>query len=184
MELFRSLRIREGNRRLRKRAGKLKRRRNFINIDDARSIGILWDIINPDDLMPISDFILKMGERGIRVDVLAFFSGKVLPDRLTAIRYLTCLRREDYSFVYLPKTAEAEKFIMSDYDILIEISYRDFLPIRYVSSLSRATMKIAPETTGSLSGDNHELLIQTGREQNVREYLNQVVVYLEMIRNR
>ncbi|MBM3419684.1 MAG: hypothetical protein FJY11_00965 [Bacteroidetes bacterium] len=184
MELFRSLRIKAGSRALRKRAGKLSRKRGFVNLEEVKSVGLLWDISNPDDLTPISDFILQMGERGVKVDVLAFFSGKVLPDKLTAIRYLNCLRREDYSLMYIPKSPEAEKFIQNRFDIVIEICFRDFLPLRYVSTLSVATMKIAPGFRGHNSSGNHELIIETGLNHNVREFLNQVVVYLEMIKTR
>lgn len=184
MELFRSLRIEAGYGRLRRRASKANRKRGFVNLDDARSVGILWDVTNPDDLPEVSDFILNMAGRGIRADVLAFYSGKVLPDKLTAIRYLTCLKREDYSFLYLPKSDESEKFIRTNFDIMIEICFRDFLPLAYVATLSSATMKIAPGFGSRAVQGNYELLIETGTNHNVREYLEQVLVYLAMIRNR
>ena len=130
MELFRSLRIRAGSNILRKKSLKVKRKRDFVNLKKAARIGIVWDIIKNDDLAAISDFILKMNERGIKVDIIGFFHGKQLPDNLTALRYITCLKREDLSFLYRPKTVEADRFINSAFDILIEISFRDCLPVR------------------------------------------------------
>ncbi len=181
MEMFRKLRLAEGNRRLIKRVSKVKRNRRFINISEAKTIGILWDVENVDDLSAISDFILQMSERGIKTEVLAFYGGKELPDKLTALRYLNCLKREDYSFFYIPETREAEPFIRPGFDILIEISFRDVFPLRYVSSLSESRFKIGAGFNGDEIRKHDDMLIVAGRNRNVREYLKQVVVYLEMI---
>jgi hypothetical protein len=181
MELIRKLRIIEGNRRLRKRALKLKRIRRFINISDAKTIGILWDIENVDDLSPISDFMLQMSERGIKTEILGFYGRKELPDKLTALRYLNCLKHEDYSFLYIPRTKESEQFIQPGFDIMIEICFRDVFPLRYVSTLSESKFKIGPGFNGDEIRKHNDMLIEVGRDRNVREYLKQVVVYLEMI---
>ena len=93
MEMFRRLRLFEGNRRLARRASKLQRKRRFINIAEAKTIGILWDVANADDLSHISDFILRMSEKGIKTEVLGFSEGKELPDKLTALRYINCLKQ-------------------------------------------------------------------------------------------
>lgn len=182
MELFKSARIRAGNRILAKRSQKVRRHRGFVSITETKSVGVLWDISNPDDLVPISDFILEMGERGIKVDVIGFFSGKVLPDRLTAIRYLECLKREDYSFLYRPKSPAASRFIDFQYDIIVEICFRDNYPLRYISTLSVARMKVGPAYSDVEQRKHIDLLIETGKNKNVRDYLRQVVIYLEMIK--
>lgn len=181
MELFRRLRLFEGNRRLKKRASKLQRKRRFINISEAKTIGILWDIENVDDLSPVSDFMLQMTEKGIKNEILGFFRGKELPDKLTALRYLNCLKDEDYSYLYIPKTKEAETFIKPGFDILIEICFRDVFPLRYVSALSESKFKIGPGFNGDEIRKHNDMLIETGKDRNVREYLKQVMIYLEMI---
>ncbi len=141
MELFKSLRIRAGFNALKKRAIKVKRNRGFVNLNTAVTIGIVWDIEREDDLLPISDFILQMNERGIRVEVIAVFQGKQLPDKLTALRYIQCLKREDLSYFYLPKTPDSAKFISTAFDILIEITSRNFLPVRYITVLKSCTLQ-------------------------------------------
>lgn len=183
MELFRSLRIRAGSNILRKKSLKVKRKRDFVNLKKAARIGIVWDIIKNDDLAAISDFILKMNERGIKVDIIGFFHGKQLPDNLTALRYITCLKREDLSFLYRPKTVEADRFINSAFDILIEISFRDCLPVRYLSTLTPARCRVCCDTGDDQNRNFADIMISTGKNRDVREYLNQVVTYLEIINN-
>ncbi|MDX9928550.1 MAG: hypothetical protein RBS37_01725 [Bacteroidales bacterium] len=181
MELFKTARIRAGNRKLARMALRTNRSRAFLNLAEVKSIAILWDISNADDLAPISDFILQMSERGIKVDILGFFQGKTLPDKLTAIRYLECLKREDYSFFFRPKPAVANRFMEAGYEVLIEICFRDNFPLRYVSTLSAARMKIGPAFKDDKTRSHIDMLIDTGIESNVKEYLRQVIIYLEMI---
>lgn len=181
MELFRSLRIKAGTTILRKKSLKVKRKREFVNIKKAGTIGIVWDIVRNEDVAPISDFILKMSERGIKVDVIAIFHGKMLPDNLTALRYINCLKREDLSFIYRPKTIEAENFINSAFDILIEVSFRYSLPVRYISSMTPARCRVCCDTGDNQNRSFADIMISMGKSRDVREYLNQVVTYLEII---
>lgn len=181
MELFRNARILAGNYMLAKKALKMTRARKFLNISEVRHLGIAWDITDPDDLPAISDFILRMSEKGIKVDVLGFFNGKELPDRLTAIRYLTCLKREDFSFWYTPISPEANSFLEKKFDILVEICFNDSLPLRYISTLSVATLKVGPGFNGDKLRKHIDILIEGGKRPDVREYLKQAVIYLEMI---
>jgi hypothetical protein len=184
MELFKSLRIIMGNNSLNKRALKVRRNREFINLNNAGKIGVVWDIVRQEDLTPISDFILLMNERGIKVEVIGIFQNKQLPDKLTALRYITCLKKEDLSFSFLPKAAESEKFIKTTYDLLIEISFRDTLPVRFISTLTPARCRISTETGRGFNRDYADMLISTGQNSDVREYLKQVVSYLEIINGK
>lgn len=184
MELFRSLRISVGFNSLKKRAIRVRRNRGFVNLSTAQTIGIVWDITNEDDLPPISDFILMMNERGIRVDVIAIFQGKILPDKLTALRYITCLKREDLSYFYIPNTPETEKFIKTPFDILIEITSRNCLPIRYITSLNTARCKVSSKAGDSADRDYADIIIAVGKGVDTKEYLKQIVVYLELINRK
>lgn len=184
MELFRSLRISAGYNVLKKRAIKVRRNRDFVNLSTAQTIGIVWDITNEDDLPPISDFILQMNERGIKVEVIAIFQGKLLPDKLTALRYITCLKREDLSYFYLPKTPESEKFIKAPFDLLIEITSRNFLPIRYITSLNPARCKVSSISGNTADRDYADIIIDGGKGIETKEYLKQVVAYLELINRK
>jgi len=181
MELFRSLRLRAGTKSLKKRAYKVKRKSCFLNLNLVTTIGIVWDITSQEDLSPISDFILKMNERGIKVEVIAVYQGNLLPDKLTALRYITCLKKEDLSYLYLPKSIETEKFIKTQFDILIEITSRDFLPVKYISVLTPARCKISKSTDEDYERGYADILISIGKNVDTREYLKQVVIYLELI---
>ena len=68
--------------------------------------------------------------------------GKELPNQYTALRYFTCLRKKEISILYIPSSVEADTFINTKFDILIDINFEKIFPLVYVSSLSRASFKV------------------------------------------
>jgi len=180
MEMFKDFRLNRGKTILRKKMARMKRTRFKGNINNAKSIGLVWDATDPEGLSAVSQFHQKMAERNIEVEILGFYPGKDLPDKLTAIRYLTCLKKEDINIVYRPVASEAESFMNTRFDILIEINFRDLFPLRYISNLSLAGLKVGIFDN---MGDNSpfDLMMECNRSTEIGNYLAQVVHYLELI---
>jgi hypothetical protein len=180
MELFRNFRLARGKSALRKRISKLKRIKFKGNIGTAKKIGIVWDAANPSDFSVIAQFHQRMFEKNIDVSVIAYYPGKELPDKLTAIRYLTCLKPQDISITFRPVAAEASSFINIRFDILIDANFRSIFPLQYISSLSLAGFKVGIFDHG-YEHSPFDMMIETGRNFDLGNYLNQTVHYLEMI---
>jgi hypothetical protein len=180
MEMFRNFRLNRGKANLRKKMGRMKRTRFKGSIGNAKTMGLVWDATDPDELPVLSQFHQKMAERNIDVKILGYYPGKNLPDKLTAIRYLICLKKEDISITYRPVSKETEAFINTGFDILIDINFKDLFPLKYISSLSRAGFKVGIFDEG---GDHSpfDLMMEFNRTTDINTYLMQVTYYLEMI---
>ena len=111
---------------------------------------------------------------------MGYFPGKVLPDKLTAIRYLTCLKKNDINFTYRPVTREANAFINTRFDILIDINFKDLFPLRYISCLSLAGFKVGVFDAGN-ENTSYDLMMEFNKSIDINSYLTQVIFYLEMI---
>jgi hypothetical protein len=180
MEMFRNIRLKRGETILRKKMDKVKRRRFRGNISNAKTIGLVWDATNTNDFTTLSQFHQKMAERNIDLKILGYFPGKNLPDKLTAIRYLTCLKKEDINLTYRPVSQEANTFINSPFDILIDINFNDLFPLRYISYLSSAGFKVGIFGNGS-ENSPYDLMMEFNKSIDINTYLTQVIYYLEMI---
>jgi hypothetical protein len=180
MEMFRNIRLNRGKTILRKKMGRMKRTRFKGNITNAKTIGMVWDASNPEDLTYLSQFYQKMAEKNIEVKIIGYYPGKDLPDRLTAIRYLTCLKKEDINITYRPVSDEANSFIMTRFDILIDINFKDIFPLRYISYLSMAGLKVGIFDNRSANSP-FDLMMEFNKTTDINSYLTQVVHYLEMI---
>ncbi len=180
MKLFRKLRLKAGSRSLRKKIEKTTRNVSYSNIDSVQSIGLVWDASDPKAFKSISGFHTKMGQRGINVKVIGFYDQTELPCEFTAIQYFTCLKKGDLNFFFKPSIPESEAFINEKFDVLIDINFSNVFPLRYITSMSRGSLKV-----GLLSEDSpvpFDLMIDQ-REPAIDDYLEQVLRYLEMINN-
>jgi|GEM_PF-180425 len=182
MELFREFRLKMGNSSLEKRIVKARRKVSYTGINSIRTIGMVWDASRTEEFSILSRFHLQMQEKGISVTLIGYYPGKELPDQYTALKYFTCLRRKELNAVYLPVSVEADKFITTKFDILIDINFNRELPLIYISSLSAASFKVGLFEKES---DNRffDLMMELKKPVNVDDYLRNVIHYLEMIRS-
>jgi hypothetical protein len=180
MELFREIRQKIGNSILLKKTGKVNRKVFYSNISRIKNIGIIWDASKPEDFVNLSEFHQNMNERNINVTILGYYPGKELPDKYTALRYLSCIRRKEISFFYIPMSAEADSFTNTMFDILIDVNFEKSFPLSYISALSKASFKVGlfDQETNS---NTFDLMIELKKPVAVKDYLTHVVHYLEMI---
>jgi len=180
MELFREIRLKIGHSILSKKTGKVKRKVYYSNISRIKNIGIIWDASKTEDFLSLSEFHQSMNERNINVTILGYYPGKELPDKYTALRYLSCIRRKEISFFYIPLSEEADSFSNKMFDILIDINFEKLFPLSYISALSKASFKVGlfdPVT----NSNTFDLMIELKKPVAVKDYLTNVVHYLEMI---
>lgn len=186
MELFKNIRLKIGNAILKKKMARTKRNVYYSSFSMVKSIGIVWDASNPNELSYLTRFRQKMHVRNIEVKILGYFPGKNLPDQYSTIRYLTCIMKKEINFFYHPVSSETNIFISNRFDILIDINFRKLLPLKYISSLSNAAFKVGlfefEFESESESGETpFDLMMEIKKPVDVENYLIQVIAYLEMI---
>lgn len=180
MEMFKNIRLNRGKSILKNKMARIKRKRFKGNISSAKTMGLLWDTSNPDDLSILSQFHQKMAERKIDVKILGYFPGNNLPNKLTAIRFLTCLKKEDINITYRPVSQEAHEFINTPFDLLIDINFKNIFPLRYISCLSSAGFKVGIFDNGN-ENNPYDLMMEFNKTTDINTYLTEVIYYLEMI---
>ncbi len=180
MGFFTETRLHFGNSILTKKTSRFNRKPYYRNFTNVRNIGIVWDALKPEEFTILSRFYQKMHEREIDVTIIGYYPGKELPDQYTAIRYLTCIRKNEINFFYIPISAEADKFINTRFDILIDINFEKLFPLTCISVLSKARFKVGLMDPKN-NGDTFDLMMELKKPVKVEEYLTQVIHYLEMI---
>jgi hypothetical protein len=180
MELLENIRLKIGNIILKNKLAHSKRKVRYSNMNQVKNIGIVWDASKTEEFASLSKFYQKMHESNIDVKILGYFSGKNLPNQYTAIRFLTCIRKNELNTFYYPVSSETSTFINNHFDILIDINFNKLLPLQYISSLSNAGFKVGlfePENGNT----PFDLMMEIKGPVNVENYLIQVMHYLEMI---
>ncbi len=183
MELFKNLRLKIGKLILSKNVARKKREVYYSNFKNVRNIGIVWDASRPAEFTSLNRFHQKMQDIKIDVTILGYFPGKNLPDQYTAIRYLRCIKKDELNSFYHPDSVEARSFINNQFDILIDINFENLVPLLYVTSLSRARLKVGL-FHNSATESPFDLMMEIKNPVEIDTYLIQVIQYLEMIEDK
>lgn len=183
MELFGEFRQKVGVYILDRKGSRSKRKVQYSNIESIKKIGIVWDATNNHEFSILSKFYQKMNDKNIKVKILGFYPGKELPDNITAIKYLSCIRKPELDFFYKPIfSVEAATFIKTRFDVLIDINFDKKFPLYYVSTLSTANFKVGLWDS-RIRNPIFDLMIEIQRPVNIDDYLAHVMHYLEMIKS-
>ena len=183
MELFKNIRLKIGKLILSKNVARKKREVYYSNFKNVRNIGIVWDASRPAEFTSLNRFHQKMQDIKIDVTILGYFPGKNLPDQYTAIRYLRCIKKDELNSFYHPDSAEARSFINNQFDILIDINFENLVPLLYVTSLSRARLKVGLFDNNTTESP-FDLMMEIKNPVDIDTYLIQVIQYLEMIKDK
>jgi len=180
MELFKNIRLKIGKALLRRKLSGTKRKVYYSNISMVKSIGIIWDASRPEEFPFLSGFYQKMHERKINVKILGYFPGKELPDQYTAIRYLTCIKKSELNLFYHPVSPEISTYLENRFEILIDINFNNLFPLQYISTLSNSGFKVGLFESETIDTP-FDLMMEIKTPVDIESYLNQIILYLEMI---
>jgi len=180
MELLENVRLKIGDVILSKKRERMKRKVAFSNISHIKNIGIVWDASKTEEFTSLTKFHQKMHERHIDVKIFGFYPGKELPAQYTAIRYLSCLRKNEMNLLYHPVSSYADTFISKHFDVLIDINFKKLFPLKYISCLSVAGLKVGLRDT-EINNSPFDLMMEIKKPVDIENYLDQVIFYLEMI---
>lgn len=180
MEFFKKIRLKIGDGMLRNKLAKTERKPHYSNLRQVRNIGLVWDASKTEEFNFLSKFYLRMAEAKTDVKILGYYPGKTLPDQLTAVRYLTIIRKDELNVFYHPVSAETNSFINNNFDVLIDLNFKRLLPLQYITSLSNAGLKVGLFESESMYSP-YDLMMEIKNPVGVEDYLNHVIHYLEMI---
>ena len=180
MELFEKIRVKIGDIVLKNKIAGSKRKPHFLNIDQVRNIGIVWDASKTEDFAYLSRFCQKMHEKQTDVKIMGYFPGKSLPNQYTAIRFLSVIKKEELNVFYHPISPETNAFINNRFDILIDLNFKKLLPLQYITSLSNAGLKVGLFESGT-ENSPFDLMMELKSPVNIEHYLEQVMHYLSIM---
>ncbi len=160
-----------------KRVGKVK------NLDDALSIGILYEVDKSDTYHLVRKYVRHLKEQeGIKkIMALGFIDEKDLPSDYQSKLEFDFFTRKDLSKFYKPGGITVKNFSGEDYDILIDLTHETIIPLRYILNWSRAKFKV-----GFYSKENEpffDLMIKM-EKFNMVDFIDQVNHYLKIINTK
>jgi len=137
-----------------------------MNLDHARTVGIVW---NETDRAAYEMLKKYLDDRNKKSGEICFSIGQGEAN----------FSDKDFSFFGTPKNPAVVEFINERYDLLLDISLGDSLPVQIVRALSMASFK----TGWSLAEPNYfDFSIDVSRRRDAYYLAEQLIHYLNEIK--
>jgi hypothetical protein len=166
----------------RKEAIKLIRDKRFVNLEDAKTVGILYTIYNEYSYNKVCEFVKYLQDRRKNVKVVGLANRKLVPHYCIPKLSWDLLTKDDINWYYKPKRPFVADFIKEPYDMLIDLSLEDQYPLQYIAGLSKAKFKVG--RAGEENTEYYDMMIETNEKTTIDEFIKHIMHYLTVINNK
>ena len=175
MQLIEQIRIRFHQKNLEKDLPKQQPKRASMYLDNAASVGILFDGTEPEEREAVLNYAEQLRKQGKKVKVLAFFNNKLKGEQFA----YPAFNRLQMDWTLRPNSREAVEFKEQAFDLLLNLTKKTVLPLDYLAALSKAKFRVGPFTEKTYC---YDLMIDTSGKMDLKAFLQQVVFYMKKLR--
>jgi hypothetical protein len=155
------------------------RERRIVNLRDARRVGVLYILDDIPDYDTVCEFVSMLQHQHKEVKALGFVKNKNLVSRFLPKLSYDFFSRKDVNWFHIPVHPKVKDFIQQPFDILVDLSLKEVLPLKYIAGHSVAHCRV-----GRFTEENaccYDLMINAGPGMTVKEFIKQIVHYLSVI---
>jgi len=159
----------------------ISRQQKQINLESARTIAILYHMIDEETYRMAETIVSRLNELKLKVRVVCYTDLKDTPYFFIPKISQDIITSKDVNFRFQPQKAFVKEFTNTEFDILIDLSLTDQLPLLYCAALSVAGLKV-----GRFQEDHqlfYDLMIHATPEETIDSFATQVIHYLSRINN-
>jgi len=159
----------------------MNRKQKQINLDSARTVALLYYLSDEAMYKTMESILSRLNDLNLKVRVVAYTDQKFYPHYFIPKISQDIITGKEVNWRYQPQKPFFEEFINTEYDILIDLSLDDHLPLLYCAALSKSGLKV-----GRFQEDHQEfydLMIHAGPDETVDSFATQVIHYLSRINN-
>ncbi len=157
------------------------RKQKQINLDNARTVALLYYLPDETTYKLVETILARFSDMNLKVSVVCYTDLKVSPHYFIPKISQDIITAKNVNWRFQPQNAFVKEFINIDYDILIDLSLAEYLPLLYCSALSKAGLKV-----GRYQEEHelfYDLMIHAGPDETIDSFVTQVIHYLSRINN-
>jgi hypothetical protein len=159
-----------------KQKGSNRPPRKITNLNDARSIGIIYDSTNPDHDITITKFAEMLRNKGKTVEIMAYVNDKKIDHKGD----IALFNPKAVNWYGVPLDPRIAPFCNKPFDLLICAILQESKPLEYIAYLSKAKYRVGPFDEKKTYC--YDLMIEMGNKTDPNYLLKQMVHFLENIR--
>lgn len=146
----------------------------------AKNIGILFSAYTDDDIDTALQYINELKKIGKEVEYIGYIAIKdYKKKRKSQVIEANYIFESDFDFFHRPKRNLIEKFYKTDFDVLISLNYTNAFSINYISSLSRAKMRVGKFNVNNVNA--YDFMIDD-KGESMTSFIEQLNHYLQILK--
>lgn len=163
------------------RSSRVERKPVVKNLATSVKVGIIYFAADEATHDQVRNYVKQIKqELGItRIMALAYCDEKVLPYYLHAKLNFDVFSVKDLNWYRIPHGNVVHNFIAEEYDILIDLTVRDMLPLQYVLAHSKARFKVGRQS----ETNKHflDMMIDSAGSTSLAQLISNLNKYLMMV---
>ena len=156
------------------------RQREVHNLHTSKSIGILYDATEMEDMLKVSEFVNTLFKTKKDVKALGFVNLKELTHNHMPMLQFDFFFLKDLNWYYKPQNYIIKNFVEKDYDILINLCPSTCVPIKYLAGSSQAKFKVGKYEEDI---DLYDMMIDV-KENTISALIKEIHHYLTVINQK
>ncbi|MBE0654798.1 MAG: hypothetical protein IH594_13430 [Bacteroidales bacterium] len=178
MRGFIKIRVALGEYVLKKRKKQSLRNRHVYNFDTAKTAGILFDANEPETFKCIKEFSKFLKSKGIKSKLLGYTESREIPGEMLLWDNCIPVSINEIDFLLKPKSENAQEFIRTEFNILFDLSLKQYFTMHYISSLSAANFKVGRYTEDANDSD---VMINVSKNPTLEYFTEQIRKYIAIL---
>lgn len=158
-----------------------KRQQIPVNIESARTVALLYYLPDESTYKKVEVILGKLNELNLKIRVVCYTDMKIIPHYFIPKITQDIITAKDINWRFQPQKAFVKEFISTRFDLLIDLSLNNHLPLLYCAALSNAGLKV-----GRFQDDHelyYDLMIHASPDETIDSFAEQVIHYLSKINN-
>jgi len=173
MSFIHDLKVKYHNYKFKKATKNLRTKRSSVDFDRAETVALLFDATELNNREVVLKFAKSLEKKGKKVRLLGFVNIKEETDNLAFPNF----NQKELDLALLPtKSTDAQEFMKRDFDILINLSLDETVPLEYIAAMSNAKFRVGPFTERTVC---YELMIDVTKKKSLDAFIHQAQFFLE-----
>lgn len=168
-----------------KQLASTQRNKKIENLSQVKDIGIIFIISDEHSWNLLYHFAQVMEKDGKKVIMIGLHPNNTQISFIITHSHTTiCREKDDFNFWGLPRNGVLDTFTNQHLDLLIDTTDQPNFFGQYVALRSNADLKVTytDEVEATFNDNIFDMMIKGEGSLDLRDYLNQVVHYLKMIK--
>jgi hypothetical protein len=167
---------------LRNKLKSQKRKKQLVNLEEAKTIGVLYVVSSERTFKIIKELIKTLSSHKRQVLTIGYVNRKEIPSYCVAANSGYYFNKNELNWLGMPKNDYLNKFIDQEIDILIDLSRDDIFVLDYITSLSRAKFKIGQFVENDKN--RFDFMIKAKKDISFESFIDQILHYSMILKSK